>query len=233
MAKFNHMSALQHLIKIDTNIFKEELYYPWYTESKNIQIVTAAWLFSLSTIMALLITLTTIHWMIPVVSGLVLTIILAGGYFILISQSKNTARKESLKQIMALEKNQFMKNIEPFVAVEQQNLVKRISTQVDFSPHEYASLVVTTKSRVILNTEAFIKDLENMFADKKLESFTVKDDDYCDTVFKVPEAAKKYYEKVKNRSTFNDDLQISPQAQAAILAKVREATNRKALGREA
>ena len=233
MAKFNHLSALEHLLKMDTNIFKEELYYPWYTQSKNIQIVIAGWIAGLLIFVGLLLGFTSVNWIIPIVIGFVLSVIFAGGDFALISQSKKLAKKESLKQMMTLEKNQFMKNIEPFVGVDQKAVVKRIANHVDFAPKEYISLAVATKSRVIFDTDAFIKDIERMFADETTTPPNFDDGGYSDTVFKVPEKAKQNYEKMKNSSTFSDALHISPQAQAAILAKVREAANRKALGREA
>lgn len=233
MAKFNHLSALEHLLKMDTNIFKEELYYPWYAQPKNIQIIIASWALGLLALMGFLLAITSISWVIPIVIGFVLSVIFAGGYFAMISQSKRSAQNECLKQMMALEKNQFMKNIEPFVGGDQKGIVKRIATHVDFSPNEYISLTVATKSRAIFDTDAFIQDIERMFADKNTTPPNFDDGGYSDTVFKVPEKAKKNYEKMKNSSTFSDELHISPQAQAAILAKVREAANRKALGREA
>ncbi|MBN2865155.1 MAG: hypothetical protein JXK16_04045 [Thiotrichales bacterium] len=233
MAKFNHLSALEHLLKMDTNIFKEELYYPWYAQHKNIQIVIAGWIAGLLIFIGLLLGFTSVNWVVPIVIGFVLSVIFAGGYFVMISHSKKSAQNECLKQMMALEKNQFMKNIEPFVGGDQKTIVKRIATHVDFSPNEYISLAVATKSRAIFDTDGFIKDIERMFADESITPANFDDEGYSDTVFKVPAKAKKNYEKMKNKSTFSDELHITPQAQAAILAKVRDAANRKALGREA
>ncbi|MEA3405222.1 MAG: hypothetical protein U9R28_05730, partial [Pseudomonadota bacterium] len=177
-------------------------------------------------------TLTDIIWWLPLMIGFVLSVIFTGAYFALISQTKKTAKNESLKQMMKLEKEQFMQNIEPFVADDQKSLVKRISTQVDFSPNEYISLAIATKSRAVFNTEAFIQDIERMFAHKQYKAPDFDDNGYSDTVFSVPESAKKNYEKMKNASTFNDELEVTPQAQAAIMKKVRDALDRQALGRE-
>jgi len=232
MAKFNHLSALEHLLKMDTNIFKEEIYYPWYAQEKGIQIIIAAWGLSVVTFVLLMLLFSNVAWIITLTSGVVASIIFAGVFFALIASSKKAAKKETLKQMMGLEKNQFMKNIAPFVAGDQKVLVKRISTHVDFSPNEYISLAVATKSRAIFDTDAFVKDIERMFADKSITPASFDDEGYSDTVFKVPQKAKKNYEKLKNSSTFNDELHITPQAQAAILAKVRDAVNRTALGRE-
>ncbi|MBD3776629.1 MAG: hypothetical protein IE920_05790, partial [Thiotrichales bacterium] len=43
MRKFNHLTALQHLLSLDTTIFKEELYYPWYIRTHYIKVITASW----------------------------------------------------------------------------------------------------------------------------------------------------------------------------------------------
>ncbi|MEA1988796.1 MAG: hypothetical protein U9N57_06275 [Pseudomonadota bacterium] len=232
MAKFNNLSALDYLLKMDTNIFKEEMYYPWYIQRTGLQIVIASWVLFILIFEAVMFTLTDIIWWLPLMIGFVLSVIFTGAYFALISQTKKTAKNESLKQMMRLEKEQFMQNIEPFVADDQKGLVKRISTQVDFSPNEYISLAIATKSRAIFNTDAFIQDIERMFAHKQYKAPDFDDNGYSDTVFSVPASAKKNYEKMKNASTFNDELEVTPQVQAAIMKKVRNALDRQALGRE-
>lgn len=231
--KFNHLSALEHLLKMDTDIFMEALYYPWYVHKKNIQIIAALWLAGLLIFIPLLATTTSLGVGIPLIIGLVATTLFAGGYALLISKGKEAAKQACLKQIMVLEKKQFMKSIEPFVADDQKETAKRISNLVDFSASEYISIAVTAKTRAILHTDTFIKDIERMLSEKSIAASSFKDEGYCDTVFKVPEIAKQNYEKMKNSSTsFSDELRITPQVQAGILAKVREAANRKALGRE-
>jgi len=232
MAKFNNLSALDYLLKMDTNVFKEEMYYPWYIQSTGLQIIIASWIAFILIFEGIMFALTTVAWWLPLSIGLVLTLIFAAGYYTVISQAKKSAKNESLKQMMKLEKEQFMKNIEPFVADDQKGLVKRISNQVDFSPNEYISLAVATKSRAIFNTDAFIQDIERMFAHKQYKAPDFDDNGYSDTVFSVPASAKKNYEKIKNASTFNDELEVTPQAQAAIMKKVRDTLDRQALGRE-
>ena len=232
MGKFNHLSALEHLLKIETDIFKDELYYPWYVQPKGIQITIAAWTLSVIVLLFLSLLFSSLYWVIPVTVAFVLSVIFAGAFFALISRSKIAAQKESLKQMMALEKDSFIKNITPFVASDQKGLAKRIYNNVDFSAKEYTSLVIATKSRAILNTDAFIKDIERMFADETLTPAKFDDGGNNERVFKVPESAKKNYEKLKNQSTFSDALHITPQVQAGIMSKVREAANRTALGRD-
>lgn len=233
MAKFNNLSALDYLLKMDTNAFKKEMYYPWYIQTSGIQAIAASWIVLILVFEAIMFTLTDVTWLIPVMIGFVLSVVFAAGYYAVISQAKKTAEKESLKQMMNLEKEQFMQNIEPFVADDQKGLVKRIATQVDFSPNEYISLAIATKSRAIFNTDAFIQDIERMFAHKQYKAPDFDDNGYSDTVFSVPASAKKNYEKMRNASTFNDELEVTPQAQAAIMKKVKEALDRQALGREA
>lgn len=230
--KFNHLSALEYLLKLDTNVFKEELYYPWYAHRLHIQIISILWIASLLLFTIAMLVFTPFGLFIPLITAFVLTVLFIGGYFILISQSKERAKKACLKKVRVLEKKQFMKHIEPFVADRQRESVKRISNLIDFSLDEYIEIVISAKTRAILHTDAFIKDIERMLSEKRLTPCGFDDEGSCETTFKVPESAKQNYEKMKNRSTFNDELHITPQIQAGIVAKVKEAANRKALGRE-
>ncbi len=232
MAKLNPMSALQLLLQIDTNLFKEELYYPWFIQKPGILSISGSWVLFMVMLTTLLLLFTNMAWFLPIIIAAVLSGIFAISYLVIISQSKKAAQKAALQQMMRLEKQQFMKNIEPFVSADQKGLVKRIATKVDFSPNEYISLALATKSRAVFNTDACIQDIERLFADKKYRGADFDDSGYSDTVFRVPDSAKKNYEKMRNSSTFNDELEVTPQAQAAILKKVRDAMDRQALGRE-
>ncbi|WP_373017626.1 hypothetical protein [Thiomicrorhabdus sp.] len=232
MRRFNHLTALEHLIEMDTVIFKEELYYPWYIQTGSIKTISAVWLLLMVLIIPLLVVFTKIPLMFILIATITLSALLGILYFLTIQQLKKTAKSEALNQMMKLEKKEFMKHLQPFVPDDQKELAHRISNHVDFSPKEYTSVAVSTKSRVLHNTDAFINDIHRMFAEEELPPVPQSDWEYSDTAFKVPEQAKKNYEKMKNSSTFNDKFTITPEVKAAIIAKLKEALNRPALGRE-
>ncbi|HHT00118.1 MAG TPA: hypothetical protein ENK73_04590 [Thiomicrospira sp.] len=232
MKNFDHMSALQQLIDMDTTLFKEELYYPWYIKQPGITILVSSWL----VLMVLIITITAIYFsskIIPVLVTIFLISILFGFIYLrLFKQQLEQAKSEALSQIMQLEQREFMKGIQPFVSADRQSTVNRITQYKDFTPQEYASITLATQSRVLFNTEAFIKDVERMFSDTDLILRPLSNDNsYSETTFKVPEKAKKNYQKLKEKSTFTDVLSVSLEAKQAIIKKAHEAANKAALGR--
>ncbi|MDG6773738.1 hypothetical protein QCB45_05290 [Thiomicrorhabdus sp. ZW0627] len=232
MRRFNHLTALEHLLELDTTIFKEELYYPWYIQTGTVKTLSAIWLMLMTVVIPVLIVFTDIRPLIILIATAALSALLGILYFLTIQQLKKTAKSEALHQMMKLEKKEFMKYLEPFVPDDQKEVAHRISNHVDFSPKEYISVTVSTKSRVLHNTDSFIKDIERMFAEKELPPVIESDWQYSDTVFKVPESAKQNYERMKNSSTFNDKFTVPPEVRVAIIAKIKEALNRPALGRE-
>lgn len=232
MRRFNHLTALEHLLQMDTAIFKEELYYPWYIQTRGIRILSGLFILIVAMITAVLSLLTSFPVIYILGSMVFLTTILGTVYFVTVQQFRKSAKSEALKQMMKLEQKQFMKNLEPFVPSDQKALSHRIATEVDFSPKEYISIAISTKSRILHNTDAFVKDIERMFSDKKSLPIDMDDSGYSDTLFQVPKKAKENYQKMKNSSTFNDGLNVPEEAKAAIIAKVKQAMSRAALGRE-
>jgi len=232
MKTFDHMSALQELLHIDTAIFKEELYYPWYIKPSGITALAVTWLFLvLLTIIGVAIFASS-QLVNTLISVTLLSILIFIFYLFTYKKEKKVAQSHALTQIMNLEKKQFVENIRPFVADDQKYLAKRIAEHKDFTAKEYTSIALATQSRVLFNTEAFIKDIEQMFQETDLIFKPLTDDEtYSETTFKVPAKAKKNYEKLKNQGTFNEVLDVPFEAKQAIVKRVQEAMNHAALGR--
>lgn len=232
MRKFNHLTALQHLLSLDTTIFKEELYYPWYIRTHYIKVITASW-FVLAAAVGTTLWLTT-KLNAPTIFGAiaVISLLLGALFFATVKQLRASARNQAVSAMMRLEKKEFMRHLEPFVPDDRKDIAQRIVTDLDFTPKEYISVAVATQNRILHNTESLIKDIERMFKEKKLSLFEFDDMAFSDTVFAVTPKAREKYEKLKNASTFHDGFSISEQTKAAIMTKIREAANRAALGRE-
>ncbi len=232
MKRFDHLSALQQLLDIDTTLMKEELYYPWYIEKPGIIKITALWL-SFCAAVTLFTYLYSDLVLVAIIALLVLTIILATNYLFLIKEKLKEAREMALAQTMQLEKRDFMKAIQPFVPDDQKHIARKIIKNKDYTAAEYARITLSSKSRILFNTEKFIKQIENIFSDPKIK-FTIPEPDnsYDDFKFKVPKQARKKYEQMKNQSTFNDQLEVSDETKQAIVKKTYDAMHHAALGRE-
>ncbi len=232
MKSFNHLSGLQQLLDIDTTLMKEELYYPWYIEKPGIIKIGLAWL-SLCAVIISATYITSSYYLIIILVLLLLTIILGTNYFFLVKQKTKDARKQALNQVMQLEQRHFMEAIKPFVPSDQKRIAEKIINHKDFTLKEYAKITLSSKSRVIFNTDSFIREIERLFANPKVVVSLPKDDSYDEVKFKVPDSAKKKYEELKEGSnTFNESLEVTPEAKKAIVKKAYDAMNQAALGRE-
>lgn len=232
MNSFNSLSALQQLLDIDTTLMKEELYYPWYIEQAGILKITLTWLFICISVLTLA-PLSGADILTTLISLICISAILALGYYLLIKHKVRAAQELALHQVMALEKRNFMSAIKPFVPDDQKHIADKIIKEKDFTTHEYAKITLSSKSRVIFNSEAFIKDIQELFSNPKLVfRLPEADDSYDETKFKVPKAVKKKYEAIKNQSTFNDSLNVPEDAKQAIVKKAYDAMHHAALGRE-
>lgn len=231
MQKFHYLSALEHLLEMDTSILKEEPYYPWYIKPKTVQLISALWIGFILLVAALLLFIfsTPTFYIFLIIAAL--TSIFASGYYIVIQEAKKTARQKALREIMSLEKRKFMKHIEPFVSEDQKGIARRIIKEVTFSPKEYITVTRATQSRALFHTDEFVKDIEKMFADPNIPTPPEDEFTFSETVFKVPQKAKESYHKSKNATTFYDHLEVSSEVKAAIMEKVRKAVNNAALGR--
>jgi len=211
---------------------KEELYYPWYIEKAGILKIIISWLILSITVIGLSFTYSK-YGLISVIVILLLTIILATNYLFLIKEKLKTAREQALSHTINLEKREFMKAIHPFIPDDQKHIANKIIKLKDYSTEEYAKVTLSSKSRILFNTEAFIKQIEAMFSDSE-KQYTIPqaNDDYDDYKFKVPEKAKKKYEQLQNQSAFNDTLQVSEKTKQAIVNKAYQAMHHAALGRE-
>ncbi|MDG6777238.1 hypothetical protein QCB44_00820 [Thiomicrorhabdus sp. zzn3] len=230
-SKFSHFSALKHLLELDTTVFKPELYYPWFIQANAIKGISFAVISSTLLIGFLLLFFS--NWPTLQIGLLTLAALLLFGliYYTIILKYKNLAQSQALKQIMKLEKKEFMKHLEPFVVDDQKAIAQRIAKDVDFTTKEYTSVTLATQSRVLEHTDEFIKDIERMAEDEEAPKLELDFTAFSESEFRVPPQAKANYEKLKNFSTFNERLIVPPEAKAAILIKVKEAMNRAALGR--
>jgi hypothetical protein len=231
MKQVDHMAALKLLLDIDTTLFKEELYYPWFIQKAAIIALSVLWLVMLGSIILTLILLTKTPILLLLILATVLTLAFGFGYFSVFKIHIEQAKSQALSLMMRLEKQSFMQGIQPFVASDQQSIVKNIIQHKSFTPKEYSSVTLATQSRVLFNTESFIKEIERMLADPDIKITPSKVSAYDENTFRVPESARKNYEKLKNASTFNDAFSIPPQAKQAILIKVNDLVNQAALGR--
>jgi len=230
--RYDNMGALKQLLELDTTIFREALYQPWYTAKSTVIKIISAWLFSLILITALVTLFTEIHVLITL--GIMLLLTLGAGLFLftLIKKKLDQAKQTALAQIMRLENKGFMKAMSPFVPKPYESLIEEITEHKIFTPDDYISIVATTQRRVIKHTDEFVKDVERMLEDPSVKiKPPLPNDDYSETTFKVPDSAKQKYDDMKNASSFSDEFSVSPQAKAAILAKIMEAINHAALGR--
>lgn len=234
MIRFDNISALKQLIDLDTTLFKEEFYYPWYVKKPGIISIISTYsiVIILSILILALFTETKLLSIIIVFS--ILTIIFSLAYLAIYKYQLDEAKSLALKPIMTLEQHGFMKAIQPFITKEQQYIAEQIAVNKVYTPAEYTSLTLSTKSRVILNTDCFIADIERMLetSDFKIQPEQPRDENYQITLT-VPEKAKENYKKNKSSSTFAADFSVSDEVKAAIIKKVNEAISRAALGREA
>ncbi|WP_127471074.1 hypothetical protein [Thiomicrorhabdus aquaedulcis] len=231
MKQVDHMAALKLLLDIDTTVFKEELYYPWFIQKPAIIGLSVAWLLFASGSIMLLATLTKTSLLVLILIFSVLTFALVAGYAGLVKTQIGHAKSKVLNLMMRLEKQYFMKGIQPFVPADQQTAVKRIAKDKTFTPKEYTSITLSTQSRVLFNTESFIKEIERMLADPDIKITPNTSTDFDENTFRVPQSARKNYDKIKNSSTFNDVFTIPPEAKKAILVKVHDLVNQAALGK--
>lgn len=231
MKQVDHLAALKLLLDIDTTLFKEELYYPWFIQKPAIAALSVAWLVFVSGIIMTLTVLTKTPLLVLLLIAGILTLALAAGYVALHNVHIGHAKSKALNLMMRLEKQSFMKGIQPFVPADQQTAVKRIAKDKTFTPKEYASITLSTQSRVLFNTESFIKEITRMLADPDIKLSPSQPTDFDETTFRVPDSARKNYEKIKNSSTFNDTFSIPPEAKKAILLKVNDLVNQAALGK--
>jgi len=132
-----------------------------------------------------------------------------------------------------LKKRDFMKAIQPFIADDQQLLARKIINHRDYTVEEYAKITLASKSRVLFNTDSFIKQIEDLFSNPKVK-YTIPepDDSYSEIKFKVPQSQKKKYQELQNKSAFNESLEVTPEAKKAIIKKAYTAMHHSALGRD-
>ncbi len=233
MIRFDNISALKQLLDLDTAIFKEELYYPWYVKKPGIISIISAYsaIIFLSILILAFFTDTKMPSIMIVFS--ILTVIFGLAYLAIYKYQLDEAKSAALKPIMALERQDFMKAIQPFISAEQQSTAKQITVNKVYTPEQYTSITLSTQSRVVHNTDCFIEDIERMLEnpDFKIQPEQPRDESHQITLT-VPEKAKKNYANIKNSSTFVDVFFVSDEAKIAIIKKVNEAISRAALGRE-
>jgi hypothetical protein len=231
--RFDNISGLKQLLDLDTTLFKEELYYPWYVKKPGI--ISIISLYSVAIISSILILAfyTEIKMLSIIIVFSILTVIFSLAFLAIYKYQLDEAKSAALKPIMALERHDFMKSIQPFISSDQQFTAKQIAVNKVYTPAEYTSITLSTQSRVIRNTDCFIEDIERMLQhpDFKIQPEQPRDENDQITLT-VPEKAKKNYAKMKNSSSFSDDFSVSDEVKTAIIKKVNEAINRAALGRE-
>jgi len=230
MKRFDHMGALLQLINIDTAIFKEELYYPWYVKKSGIKAISIGWssLMILITAVFSLFTSSTIISILMIVSAI--TLIFSLLFIGILKHQEDKSKAEALKQMITLERREFMRGIQPFVSPDQQLIVKRIIEDKKFTPQEYTSVTLATQSKILFDTDSFIKDVEDMFKDTEVETLIrskTRNNSYSDSTFKVPDKAKKNYQEMKeNQGAFSDAFSVPPEAKQAIIKRVQEAATK-------
>ena len=233
MIRFDNISALKQLLDLDTTLFKEELYYPWYVKKSGI--ISIISIYSIIIILSILIlaffTETKLLSIMIVFS--ILTVIFSLAYLAIFKYQLEEAKLAALKPIISLERRDFMKAIQPFIPEDQQLTAKQIAVNKVYTPEQYSSITLSTQSRVLQNTDCFIEDIERLLENPafKIQPEQPRDENFQFTL-SVPEKAKKNYENIKNSSTFVDDFAISDHVKTAIIKKVNEAIKRAALGRE-
>ena len=233
MKKFDHLSALNTLLDFDTTLMKEELYYPWYAQDPGFSIVITSWfIFTASTL--ILLFLYTDYGLPALVFFLILSTVLITLLQRLIKAQKVLARKHVLEHTIKLEEKEFMKAIQPFVPDDQQYIANRIIHDKDFSTDEYTKVTLSSKSRVVFDTEVFTQKIQELYADPttKIEPPKADENAFDEFKFKVPDSAKKKYADILNKSTLNENLEVSAKMKSAILKKAYDAANHAALGRE-
>lgn len=235
MKKFDHLSALNTLLDFDTTVMKEELYYPWYIEQTGIFAMAAVWFLISFITITLFFIFSNFGW-VALLLFTILTFVLAGGYRCLIKEKQANARVQVIQQTMALEQREFMKAIQPFVPDDQLTVANRIIKEKCFTSDEYTKVTLSSKSQVVTNTDEFVDKVKKIYSAPSQKQRVVKtpeaDKGYSEFKFHVPKSAKKKYEELKNKSTFNNELQVTQNVKNAIIKKAYEAANAAALGRE-
>jgi Tfp pilus assembly protein PilE len=231
---FDNISGLKQLLDIDTTLFKEELYYPWYVKKPGLISIIAAYSATIILSIIILAFYTDIKMLSILIVFGILTVIFSLAYLAIYKYQLEEAKSAALKPIMALERHEFIKSIQPFISSDQQLTAKQIAVDKVYTPAEYTSITLSTQSRVIRNTDCFIEDIERMLQhpDFKIQPEQPRGENYQITLT-VPDKAKKNYEKIKSSSTFSDDFSVPDEVKIAIIKKVNEAITRAALGREA
>lgn len=225
MKKFNYLEAINYLLEMDTNILSPEHYYPWYMHTKGIFINSFAWLVFLAALAAI--------WLVALEASAIILLaitfsctILAGIIYALIFQNQiKEAKHKAIQQMMRLEKREFMRAIEPFVADDQKSVIARIINHKDFKANEYASITLATKSRILFNTDAFINDIERMLQERPKILADINDE-FCESSFKVPEKAiQDYRQKQLNKQmgTFNDVFTVPNELRQEVLLRIQQA----------
>lgn len=229
MRKFDHLKAIEYLLELDTNILNPERYYPWFMHTKGILINSGLWILTLLLMAFAWITLFKGSMFILLGILFSTTILFGILYGLIFRFNLKEAQHKAIQQMMRLEKKEFMKAIEPFVPEDQRDTVARIIKFKSFTAKEYASVTLATKSRIIFNTDAFIKDIERMMEDIP-QILADIDDTYCDTVFKVPQNAIEHYREQQlqqEQGTFNDLFTVPLEVRQAIIMKIKQAAHLK------
>ncbi len=225
MKKFDYLEAINYLLEMDTNILSPERYYPWYMHTKGILINGFSWLIFLvalaviwlSVLEASAITLLAITFTCTILAGII--------YALIFQNQIKEAKHKAIQQMMRLEKREFMRAIEPFVADDQKSVIARIINHKDFKANEYASIALATKSRIIFNTDAFINDIERMMQERPHILADINDE-FCESSFKVPEKAVQDYRKKqlnKQMGTFNDVFTVPDEVRQEVLLRIQQA----------
>jgi hypothetical protein len=87
----------------------------------------------------------------------IISLIFGGAFRAIYQYQMDEAKRSAFKPIMALEKLDFMKAIQPFVSPEQHTLARQIAIHKLFTASDYNAIIMATKNRAIQNTDAFIK----------------------------------------------------------------------------
>ncbi len=234
MIRFDNMSGLKQLLDLDTTLFKEELYYPWYVKKPGIISIISVYSVAIISSILVLAFFTEIKMLSIMIVFSILTVIFSLAYLAIYKYQLDEAKSAALKPIMALERHEFMKSIQPFISEDQQFTAEQIAVNKIYTPSEYTSITLSTQSRVIRNTDCFIEDIERKLQhpDFKIQPEKPRDENNKITLT-VPDKAKKNYANMKSSSTFVDVFSISDEVKTAIIKKVNEAISRAALGREA
>lgn len=226
MRKFDFLEAINYLLEMDTRILNEEYYYPWFMHTKGIIFSSLGWLLFLFLFAATWIFSLGSSTILPLISILFISTIIFGiSYALLFRHNINEAKHKSVQQMMRLEKREFMRAIEPFVPEDQRHVVARIIKLKDFLPNEYLSVTLSTKSRILFNTDAFIKDIERMLTEKP-DMFNNSEIEYSESVFKVPQRAIDHYTSKQlndDDGTFNEIFVVPPEVRKMIMSKIHKA----------